>query len=446
MNKVHISQFYACSRISYACELYYVCELGKYLFFNYGETLSIDGVLLESDLNKSIIWDYFRMAVDEGWVVDTGITDEEFKVSIQYPLDMKMNKIRNILLTTESVVFDREDNNKRRNDINYAYRTPERYQVSFSEMKDEYWYWTLNGEGNRHFLENNKIFGHNQADQSWLSLIAFVAVERLKKKAPTLLLIEFTYQIVYNFTPLSYILILAEKTNCFSGWVKYTFDNSVEEEVKDQINYAAWWKIGQDKGYLNRWYSPAEKREYLKSFDIKEGDFVMLYKRKKAQKTNYIKEIDNCHLARLISISGFKYTFEVFNTTKTYFQGFEEFEDYTIAVKHMYQDKKPYEELNISTKSIDINDLGIMYMMQTEENFIVPLSESEDYIRMRVSNGESNDTLLLPQNDLVYWICRDYGYEFDEERFLSKYFKDREPLYTQYMRGDVLEAKYYINE
>lgn len=446
MNKVHISQFYACSRISYACELYYVCELSKYLYFNYEEVLSIDGVILESDLNKSDIWDYFRMVVDEGWIVDTGITDEEFKVSIQYPLDMKMNKIRNILLTTEPVVFDREDNNKRRNDMNYAYRTPEKFQVSFAERTDEYWLWTLNGEDKKHFLENNKIFGHNQADQSWLSLIAFVAVERLKKKSPTLLLIEFTYQIVYNLVPLSYILILAEKTNCFSGWLKYTYDASVEESIKDQINYAAWWKIGQDKGYLDRWYSPDEKKKYLKQLDIKEGDFVMLYERKKAQKTNYIKEVENCHLAKITSISGFSYSFEVFNTTKTYFQGYEEFEEYTIAVKRMYIDNKPYEKLNTSMKSIDINDLGVMYMMQTEKYFIVPLDEAEDYVRMRVTNGTSKDTLLLPQNDLVYWICKDYKYEFDEERFLSKYFKNRTPLYTLYMAGEPIDPKYILTE
>ena len=94
MGTVHISQFYSCSEVSLSSELYYLSELGKYLFLNYDRALSIDGVILNSVLKKSLYWDYFRVAVKQGWVVDTNLPSYETDITIQYPLIMLLTNLK----------------------------------------------------------------------------------------------------------------------------------------------------------------------------------------------------------------------------------------------------------------------------------------------------------------------------------------------------------------
>ena len=154
MNLVHISQFYACSSISQACELYYVCELGKYLYLNYGETLSLDGVLFKSHLKRSQLWDMFRIAVANGWVINTGVNEDDVSISIQNPIDYETKTLANVQIVLDEVPFDREDYEKRRNDVIYNLMTPVKMQVSFKERTGDYWLWTLDGEDDKNFCRN----------------------------------------------------------------------------------------------------------------------------------------------------------------------------------------------------------------------------------------------------------------------------------------------------
>lgn len=140
---LHISQFYPCSDVKDACELYYICELGKYLHFNYNEQLSIDGVVLHEVLASSILFDYFRLAIDEGWVTQANWGYSSLEVTAENPLIADTRLVRNVLFTTEDVAFDREDKRKRDEDFLYAYRTPILTQVSFEDQNDEQWLWSI---------------------------------------------------------------------------------------------------------------------------------------------------------------------------------------------------------------------------------------------------------------------------------------------------------------
>ena len=49
----------------------------------------------------------------------------------------------------------------------------------------------------------------------------------------------------------------------------------------------------------------------------------------------------------------------------------------------------------------------------------------------------------MPQNDLIYWVCKDYDYDtinksFSFDRFKEKYFTSvgETPLYDRYYSGD----------
>ena len=70
MSVVHINNFYNCDKIDLACELFYVCELGKYLSYNNSMKLSLKGVKLDKVLLKSNIWFYLCLAIYESWVIE----------------------------------------------------------------------------------------------------------------------------------------------------------------------------------------------------------------------------------------------------------------------------------------------------------------------------------------------------------------------------------------
>ena len=173
MNKVHVSQFFACSKVSYACELYYICNLGKYLYYNYNEQLSLDGVILTDTLKKSNIWEYFRVALDSGWVCDTSIPKEDYEITLVNPLDTSV-EISNRFYTTDYVKFDVDDKRKRAEFTDYNLRTPLKTQISFNTQNDAVWIWDLKGKDGENFAVNNSALNDSLICYNFVSLIAML--------------------------------------------------------------------------------------------------------------------------------------------------------------------------------------------------------------------------------------------------------------------------------
>ena len=101
-NVIHISQFYPCTKVNVSVELAYIVEVSKYLH-DKGMVLSLDGILFEEDLIESRFWDYFRMGVSEGWIIDVDC-DMFIPIDIQFPIDYSV-KLRNILIVEDEVMM-----------------------------------------------------------------------------------------------------------------------------------------------------------------------------------------------------------------------------------------------------------------------------------------------------------------------------------------------------
>lgn len=447
----HIDQIYECLKINYAAELYYVCELGKYLYYYYNESLSLEGIEFSEDLPKSTIWDYYRLAVHEGWIVNNPWVDETLEVTIQDPLEADLTKVTNVLFTEDIVEFNQEDFEKRQQDNLYNYCTPLLKQISFETKSDDKWVWSVKGKNDEYFRINNDALNKDLARQLWLSLIAYVAIHKLYNCGkPNNLWLRMTNQTTYNITALSYIIILTENTSCFLNsdntdyWVNLDAHELSVQEL-NQFGYVAWYMIGLDKGYLNHWYDKKAKMNRMKELDIQEGDFVMLYERTKSQKLNYIKSIASCTLANICKIEKDKIHFDLIHTMKPRMSAEIEFENNDAEIKNMYNGKLPYQKLNVNRKCIDITDCGVEYCMLSELYFIVPLSECYDEVKIQLRDSDGNiRSIHIPQNDLIYWICKDYDYaemnpSYDEKRFIDKYFKPTQeiPIYERYYSGDL---------
>ena len=442
MESVHVSQFYSCSEVSVSSELYYISELGKYLYLNYNKVLSVDGVILSSVLKKSLYWDYFRVVVSKGWVVDTNLPNSELEISTQSPINYGTSNFKNFLFTLDECVYDSVDSAERNISEEYNYTTPKPTQVCFTKMDNDAWFWTIKGLTPRDEMVNSASLNTSCASEAWVSMIAMVAVDRLMTGSPKLLGIEFPYVVAKNQLALSDFMLIMDETNAMTGWVIFSFEESVSEDIQRQVGYEAWWHKGREKGLLSKWYSPKDKLSYMKNnLDIDIGDVILLYERNYSTKFNYVKSIESCHVAIVRGISNTTLSLEVINTVKTRYGAEVSYKDQTMAVKQMYCGSDEYKKWNSTLKNYNIIDIGIEYMMYTEAYFIVPLDQADDIVKLDVkdSNGRTGK-YALHQNDAIYWILKDYGIDFNEDKFLRRYFKESATAYGVFMSGNDLPS------
>lgn len=447
MEAVHISQFYSCSEVALSSELYYICELSKYLFINHKKVLSIDGVILDSVLKKSLYWDYFRLIISKGWIVDTNLPSYETSINIQYPIDYTTSDFKNFYFTLDECFYDSVESAKRNQSAEYNYSTPKPTQVCFTKMDSEAWFWTLRGMSSKDEMVNSASLNTSCASKAWVSMIAMVAVERLMTGSPKMLGIEFPYVIAKNQLALSDFLLLIDDSNALTGWVIFSFENNVSEDIQRQVGYEAWWYKGREKGLLNGWYKPKDKLNHLRNnLKVEEGDLVLLYERAYSTKCNYVKSITSCHVSIVRKITSTSITFEVINTVKTRHGAEKTFQNQTMAVKQMYCGSTKYKEWNSVEKTYDLTDIGIEYYMHTEAYFIVPLNQADDLVTLDVKDNRGRTgTFALRQNDAIYWLLKDYDVKFNEDKFLSTYFKDMETAYGVFMSGRDLPDDWKVN-
>lgn len=454
--KVHISQFYPCSKVTLACELYYICELGKYMYYNHEGCVSLDGVILDSILDKSPLWDYFRLALSKGWVVDTNVSEAKVAITPSNPLNADKTLVENYLYTFEPQSFDYTDFNKRREDALYAYTEPYKCQLYIHERhentktigNDSYWLFTREKLSPENSAIVTKALGNNLACQLWLSIIAFAATERLVHNNPARFLLKIDNTMLATVGAFSYVILMSEQTSCFEGWFYYTFDENISMSEINQLGYYAWYTEGKDKGIVGQWYSPKQKLSYMQKNGMGVGSVILLYTRVKDQQRNFMKSIESCIVAIIRDIKAtsnrtYSITVETCHTMKPYYQAKLEFEDYVTSVKTLWVEEKPYERFRSSTLNLDLCDLGVEYLLYSELNFITSLNCATDFREAYVTDGVRKDRLVLPQNDYIYWVLKDYNIEFDEEAYIKQYIPNGKPAYETYMAGGALADSYY---
>ena len=429
----HVSQFYPCSKVTLGSELLYLCELGKYLG-SYGFCLSLDGVILDNILKKSRFWDYMRVAVKSGWLVDVNVDKFELDITIQNPINL--SRVRNIFVTTEKVTFDYQDNSRRNDDVMYDWMTPKRIQISFTAQNDNCWFWSINGADTEGFSANQNNVNNTYSSQIFTSILAYVAVNRLINGVPQMFAMEFDDSILNNKQiPIADIELLHYETDATNGWFAYDIGES--EAVQNKCGYVAWWYKGLEQGYCHREFSGDEKRKYFADLGMKLNDVVLLYERKSCQSANYIKEVSSMHIAIVRGINKTGLTLEIVNNKKTR-HGYELwFSSLPEAVQKMYLDGTSYKEYRGTVKKYDWIDVGVNYMLRSELNFITPL-QLEDSVPVGITNGIDSEHIWLREDDAIYWILKDYDVSFNEEHFLKLYFEGRTPAYTRYQNGDPL--------
>ena len=411
-----ISRFLTPTKISFASHLYYVIELAKYSYLYHNAPLDLNGLVLSSELQKTYVYEYFLYALQEGWLTCDGLT-----------VDSATTIVLNSKTIFDGVVTEA--------DVTVVNPTPLMlYPVSFISKENNTW--VLDCEGNSSLTVNQKsannfLLNQNLSYQSIVSVIAYVAVHRVFVSPVQRLEIIPNEEAISHIDFLSYVLDLQDFTNDLA-WVTYTLKPTLNSKYLQQYGFYAWYKKWEDVGSFKP-YGFKHKLAYLKMLDIREGDICMLFERNATTSSAPrcgLKETRVVQIDKIDRKTG-RIKFTYFSTLQSKTDKKRAFEQLTEAAREL----APEHNFNFRTwtETLDLRDIGVENYLYNEAKFLMRLSECDGtavtYIEKEPQQYEA---IQLSQNDMIYWVLKDYDIKFNEERFRSKYFPVSTPAWVQY--------------
>lgn len=184
-----------------------------------------------------------------------------------------------------------------------------------------------------------------------------------------------------------------------------------------------------------------QKKELLSSQGIFEGVFYVLWEQtNRSYKGTSTTELSARHLVlvKKIDLSNATVTFALFPELRTREENLKIY--YTTKPEHRsyYRDLlKKLDTYVVTEKTIPLRDLGISNFFFEEPYFVSPIEGSEKVERtVHVSDepGQEFSELEFTTPDLVFWIAKLSGIDFDEELFITLYgdsLYEGTPLYRR---------------
>lgn len=420
--------YYTETPIELACELFYVCELGKCLSLikNNEYRLSIKGIKIEEQIRKTPFWNYFCFAVQNGWLVDA-----EDYVSKENAAEVRLDgSIQNISL--------------------YKVVSPSKKEAE----KDGYLPITYTGKSDNEVFfydkDNMSMLMRHIEKQTWVTILAYFAVNKYFVEQKTLsykvnfLLSEETIQ---RSKALSYLMLLYEKSgvHCWTNIIKVTSTlnkqggenklsyamQPIEETENDisDLSYEAWLQEGEDRGIAEKYRKHEadvnwvlnEKHKVIKEANIEVGDVVALYKRLKQKKTGKNRNsIVSMDFAVVRGIDNTTITFEVIHNKKNILDMKYDMATLTPEQRTMFSDS--YLRKTTSMTTMKLLNVGINKEIYNEEYFIATMDNIEDTVQYHVHTNEGLRVIdTTTQQHYVYLILEDYNIDFNKEKYVKAY-------------------------
>lgn len=393
MQTVHISQFYSTTQVTVSSELYYISQLAFYLSKN-EQVLDVDGVIFDKVLQKSDFWNYFLQMIKEGYIVNTGITP---------PTHIKEVKIYTKDLTEPD------------------------FEPRFEYKTNEEWKFSVDGASTEDSNKNQINLNTTLRSQAWVSLVAMVAVHRFRTGYPERLVLDFDTWVTYQAMGVADIIVLYEDTPALQKWVEL----HIEDELK--AYYEAWYYRNQEQGYMRKFVYSKDKLEWLKSHNIGVGDPVFFYTRDNKRRDDLVKTISNCNIAIIRKLTKDHIELDVITTKETKYSTQKRFDSYPDDVQALYNYRNSLLERNpVRKRDFNLLDVGVDNLLYGEEFFISDVNKDDLVILEDFGAGREFKFEMTPQQ-AVYYILKNWGIEFNEEKYISTYIKESKTVYDVFM-------------
>lgn len=388
---MHIKEFYSCKNITLASELYYICELGKYLYHYTGKGLDIRSIEIDKIVEKSQLWVYFGLALKYGWLISDIKVD---LTKVYWPYQDKIanivtyigkvdsfQKISEIKNYGVSIEFEREDNVivlKPSGSYNKA--IPELVYVSYAA----------------HIIVKNKLANTN---------------------IKSVLVIKKTDAPIIN--TLTHFVGLADR-NCFNRLVTYKVDNS----IKSFLEYKVWEREGFEKGLLYKEWSNKDKLNYLGKIGLEQKDVVFIYDRDNHHSAH--RPIKNVELAVIDKITPTNISFRVILNPRLREDIEHDYNKLNPKLGQLFS-KKDLNNLKINKKTFSISDIGIGQMLGNERYFIESLENTKDTVKTYMDSYLGNlikGVVEITQEEFIARVLRENNIEFNAKKYREICFKN----------------------
>lgn len=374
-------------------ELLFVYELDKYVKLMLDKRLDLTDISILAELKRER---HFSFVSTNGLEFDFVPKKEDLA---DYSSDVR----KYFLGTVEGVVFKEE--------------TPEK--VVF-----EYY----------HDVDANRVFRDDHSSMAYISLVAYLIVRSYQQGVPVPKL--FIDHGNYNQQELEYadLFILKMYGNRF-------LEDLVEIEYSENWGYQPEWEAyvmeRRQRGHMNNPdYTMRDKFTHLRrNFAV--GDVVLYYQRSKPAKGKTINRLTACYPAVIRYFDKTTVVLEYFPIVQTRLTRRMELEEISSNFEEMGKEsiytEDDYERFISTTNTYTLTEIGVGDCTYVErEFFIEPIDFDGTYQYLEIPDGVQ--CVWLSTLDTIYAVFEDRGVDYDKERFLQKYFKNREPVYEQYKR------------
>lgn len=202
-------------------------------------------------------------------------------------------------------------------------------------------------------------------------------------------------------------------------------------EIGAQIQWYAYVGIQKQFGYMNKYSDSTAKKKWLVENGVEVGDPVLLYKLGDG-KNNKTRPLTGCKIAVIMAIGDYGVQYEEIDGNELVLTQIERVSHNSSSIRDDY-----------SSFHKSITDTS--YTSVAFENLLF----NEDYLIMRpIPDDGSCQVMIVPDDDgtwairhvqldsleTIYAILENRGIEYNREKFLNTYFKNRVPYYERYRK------------
>ena len=367
-------------------ELFYVCELGKYLYYYTGQALDISEVYFNEQLRNTQQWTYMKLALINGWIRSFHTMSIDLK-GIDWP---GMKQIANIFVWVTE---------------------PEKEPMQLSQISNHVITMKYNQTEDGYLELRPKRFSERiRSELVYLSFIAHMVIKNTLEKTHIKTLIKIESNSV-DIGPYVMVYDLYE-----SGLIKEWLEIKVNDGFAKDLKYRAWLNDGFEKGISLKQYSNQEKLAYMKKLDIAEKDVVFIYTRRNSKVENTIKSAD---LAIINEIKENEIKFTVIMNPRLRADIEQDYNKLNPTLKQMFS-KKDLNNLNIIEKTFSMDDLGISQMVNKERYFIEPLGKTKDTVKTfmeKYLGNLINKDVEITQEEFIARLLRENNIDFNVQKY-----------------------------
>ena len=202
-------------------------------------------------------------------------------------------------------------------------------------------------------------------------------------------------------------------------------------ELGVQLQWYAYVGIQKQFGYMNKFSDSRVKLQWLKDNNVESGDPVLLYSLGDG-KNNRTRPLIGCKIVVMRGVGEYGIQYEEIDGNELVLTQIERVSHNSSSVRDDYS--------NFHTHTTDMSYTSIAF-----ENLLF----NEDYMIMRpIADDGSCQVMIVPDDDgtwairhveldtleTIYAVLENRGIEYNRDKFLNTYFKNRVPYYERFRK------------